>query len=90
MDWVLVYVSTNLEGPWRLFFYWGDGYPGNNRYLSPGQFRLKNDGQWIAVGDFYNQTGIRIGVGGNYRYVLISGPPRCDDPAQVGGIDVLP
>jgi hypothetical protein len=23
-------------------------------------------------------------------YVLISAPPRCDDPAQVGGIEVLP
>jgi hypothetical protein len=90
MDWVIVYVSANLEGSWKLVFYWGDGYPGNNGNIPPGQSRLENDGQRIASGDLFNQTGIQIGVGGYYRYVLISAPPRCDDPAQAGAIDVLP
>jgi hypothetical protein len=90
MDWVIVYVSPNLRGPWKMVFYWGDGDPRNNGNILSGQALQENDGQPIAFGDLYNQTGISIPVWGTYRYVMISAPPRCSDPAQVRGIDILP
>jgi hypothetical protein len=89
MDWVIVYVSTDVDGPWKLVFYWGDSDAGNNGNIPSGVTLQESDSQRISFGDLYNQTGIQINVGGTYRYVMISAPPRCDDPAQVGGIDIL-
>jgi hypothetical protein len=90
MDWVIVSVSANFDGPWVQIFYWGDANPGNNGDIPGGYYPPENDNQLIIFGDLYNLTGIRINVYGTYRYVLIEAPPGCDDPAQVDAIEVLP
>jgi len=90
LDWVLVSVSDNSDGPWSLIFYWGDSNPGNNGSVPPAYYPPENDNQSIGIGELYNNTGILIGVGGTYRYVMISAPPACGDPAQVDSIEVLP
>jgi hypothetical protein len=90
LDWVIVYVSTNSTGPWTLIFYWGDTDSGNNGDVPSGYYPPENDNQRIGFGELYNQTGIRIVVGGTYRYVSIEAPPGCGDAAQVDAIEVLP
>jgi hypothetical protein len=90
MDWVLVYVSDNASGPWTLYLYWGDTNSGNNGYIPGSHFPPEIDNERITFGELYNNTGVRMDVGGTYRYVLIEAPPGCGDPAQVDAIEVLP
>jgi hypothetical protein len=90
LDWVIVSVSANSTGPWTLIFYWGDTNSGNNGNVPAVYYPPENDNQRISFGELYNQTGIRINVGGTYRYVLIESPPGCGDPAQVDAVEVLP
>jgi hypothetical protein len=90
LDWVVVSVSANSTGPWTLIFYWGDTNSGNNGDVPAVYYPPENDNQRISFGELYNQTGIRIGVAGTYRYVLIEAPPGCGDAAQVDAIEVLP
>lgn len=90
LDWVIVSVSTDSTGPWNLIFYWGDGDSGNNGSVPPGYYPPENDNQSVGFGEIYNNTGIIMGVGGTYRYVLIAAPPGCGDEAQVDAIEVLP
>jgi hypothetical protein len=90
LDWVIVYLSTDASGPWSLIFYWGDSDSNNNGYIDSIYSPPELDNQSIPFTDLYYDTGIRIGVGGTYRYVLIEAPPDCGDPAQVDAIEVLP
>ena len=90
LDWVIVYVSDSAAGPWTLIFYWGDTEAWNNGSVPPAYYPPENDNQRIGLGELYNNTGILIGVGNLYRYVLIEAPPGCGDPAQVDAIEVLP
>lgn len=90
LDWVMLYVSDDSTGPWTLIFYWGDADPGNNGDVPSNYYPPENDNQRISMAELYNGTGIRIPVGGTYRYVLVQVPPGCGDPAQVDGIEVLP
>jgi hypothetical protein len=90
LDWVIVYLSTNADGPWSLIFYWGDSDPNNNGYVPINYFEPENDNQSIPFGELINNTGVGMNVGGTYRYVLIEAPPGCDDPAQVDAIEVVP
>ena len=88
--WVIVYVSSRVDGPWKLIFYWGNGDLRINGNIPSGISSQENNSQRIGLGDLFNQTGIQIPVGGIYRYVMILAQPRCDDPAQVGRTDILP
>jgi hypothetical protein len=90
LDWGIVYLSTNSNGPWTLIYYWGDTDSGNNGDVPSGYYPPENDNQRISMGELYNLTGIRIDVGETYRYVLISAPLGCADPTQVDAIEVLP
>jgi hypothetical protein len=90
LDWVIVYVGSNFDGPWTLIFYWGDTDSGNNGDIPSGYYPPEVDNQPIGMNELYNGTGIRIFVAGTYRYVWIASPPGCGDPAQVDGIEVLP
>ena len=78
-------------------FYWGDDDTANNGVIDPGYLDYSEsppevDNQEIPSSDLYNGHGILIPLGGNhpYRYVRISAPSGCDDPAQIDAIDYLP
>jgi hypothetical protein len=92
LDWVIVYLSANADGPWSLIFYWGDSESNNNGYVDPKYYQdqLEMDNQSIPFNELINNTGVGMNVGGTYRYVLIEAPPGCGDAAQVDAIEVLP
>jgi hypothetical protein len=91
LDWVIVSLGPTASGPWTLIFYWGDGNNGNNGSIQPYHYLTgEADNELIPFGELYLNFGILNGVGGTYRYVLISAPPGCGDASEVDAIEVLP
>lgn len=91
LDWVIVSVGPTVDGPWSTIFYWGDSDPGNNGDVQPYHYAMGEfDNEPIPFSELRYNTGIINGVGNTYRYILISAPPGCDDPAQVDAIEILP
>jgi hypothetical protein len=91
LDWVIIELSLSADGPWTPYFYWGDGSGSNNGDILPYHFASGElDNEHVPATELYNLYGIRILVGGTYRYVRVSAPMGCDDPAQVDAIDILP
>lgn len=92
LDWIYVDLSDSADGPWTQYFYWGDTNGGNNgnveAYHFPGG--VEQDNEIIPPAELLNNSGILIGVGGAYRYVRLTAPNPCGDPAQVDSIDYLP
>lgn len=99
LDWVIISVSNSTSGPWNNIFFWGDFNPFNNG-LIPSSYYTDGDGEAdnepINASDLWGspfQSGIRIPISGAftpYRYVLISAPSGCGDPAEVDTIESYP
>lgn len=90
----MLYVSNDAGGGWMEVFYWGDGNTGNNGSILPSHYPPimpdEADNELIPWGELYNLTGIEIGVGGTYRYILIAVPLACGDPAQIDSFEIWP
>lgn len=91
LDWITLYVSNDAGGPWAEVFYWGDSNDGNNGSIPSYHFPPENDNEPVPSGELYPPgTGIGIGVGATYRYILITAPPGCGDGAQIDSFEILP
>jgi hypothetical protein len=90
MDWVIVQLSPDNITYGPAVFYWGDSDPSNNGSILPTHFPPENYNEVIPFSELYLSTGVVINVGGTYRYVLISVPSPCYEPAEVDAIQVLP
>ena len=94
MDWVIVQLSPDNITYGPAVFYWGDSDPSNNGSIPLTHFPPENYNEVIPFSELYPgaglSTGVVINVGGTYRYVLISVPSPCYEPAEVDAIQVLP
>lgn len=92
MDWVYTELSESADGPWTLYYYWGDTDGSNNGNILPVHFPggVETDNETIPAVELYNDSGILIPVGSTYRYVRFTAPVPCGDPAQIDAIDILP
>ena len=95
LDWIFIDLSDSAAGPWTNYFYWGDGSNGNNGNILP-LYYLDGDGEAdneeIPSTDLNPPpSGIGISVGTNiYRYIRVSAPPACGDPAQIDSFQIIP
>jgi hypothetical protein len=100
LDWVTFAVNDTGVPPWNQVFYWGDADITNNGSI-PNGYATDGDGEAdnevIPTSSLYGtppfQTGILIPIPPAfrpYRYVLISAPLSCGDPAEVDSIRTLP
>jgi hypothetical protein len=92
LDWIYIDLSEASSGPWTQVFYWGDSNGSNNGNVLPYHFAsgVELDNEIIPVSELLDNSGMLIPVGGTYRYVRLTAPSPCGDPAQVDGIDILP
>ena len=91
LDWVIIEVGSNAEGPWSLVFNWGNTNASDNGSIH--SYHYKNgemDNEPVPFEELNEKTGILIGVGGSYQYIRISAPPGCSDPAQIDAIRLYP
>lgn len=100
LDWITLAVNDTGVDPWNQVFYWGDTDTTNNGSI-PLSYAIDADGEAdneiiptsVLYGSLPYPTGIMITIPPAfqpYRYVLISAPLSCGDPAEVDSIETLP
>jgi hypothetical protein len=91
LDWIYMELANSVDGPWDLYFYWGDTVDTNNGLILPSHFPPEDDNETIPPSELYPPYyGILIPIGSTYRYVRFTAPDPCFDEAQVDAIDIIP